>query len=53
MIPIHDNIRARHFPLVNTVLIIINLIFVFFEASIGTESLQNLIVNNGLVPSDF
>lgn len=53
MIPVRDNIHARRFPVVNTTLIIVNVLVFFFEASLGTETLQNLIQNYGLTSYGF
>ena len=53
MIPIHDNIRSRRFPIVNTILIIINVVVFFIEASLKTGQLEYLIQNYGLSSSGF
>lgn len=53
MIPIRDTIRSRQFPLVNTTFIIINVLIFFFEASLGSRSLDRLFYAFGLVPASF
>jgi membrane associated rhomboid family serine protease len=53
MIPIRDTIRARRFPIVNTLLIILNVMVFFLEASLGSRILNRLIFTFGLVPVRF
>ncbi len=53
MIPIRDTIRARRFPIVNTLLIILNVVVFFLEASLGSRTLNRLIFTFGLVPVRF
>ena len=53
MIPIRDTIRARRFPLVNTTLIVLNVLVFLFEVSLGAGSLDRFIFSFGLVPANF
>lgn len=53
MIPIRDTITSRHFPAVNTALIIFNVLVFLFEASLGPFALGRFINNFGLVPVRF
>jgi membrane associated rhomboid family serine protease len=53
MIPIRDTVRARHFPVVNTSLIILNVLAFLFESSLGSQTLERLIFAYGLVPAQF
>jgi membrane associated rhomboid family serine protease len=53
MIPIRDTIRARRFPIVNTLLIVLNVMIFFFDVSLGPRSLNRLIFTFGLVPVRF
>jgi membrane associated rhomboid family serine protease len=53
MIPIRDTIRARRFPIVNTLLIVLNVLVFFFEVSLGSRTLNRLILTFGLVPVRF
>jgi membrane associated rhomboid family serine protease len=50
MIPIRDTIRARSFPLVNTTLIVINVLIFIFENSLSPQALDKLVYNFGMVP---
>ena len=50
MIPIRDTVRAQRFPVVNTLLIILNVLVFLFEASLGPGALNRLIFTLGLVP---
>lgn len=53
MIPIRDTITSRHFPAVNTALIIFNVLVFLFEASLDPLALGRFINNFGLVPVRF
>jgi membrane associated rhomboid family serine protease len=50
MIPIRDNIPSRSFPLVNTILIVINVLVFIFELSLGQGQLESFILEFGVVP---
>ena len=50
MIPIKDNLPSRRFPLVNTTIIIANVLVFLFESLLPDNSLNTLINNFGLVP---
>lgn len=53
MIPIRDTIRSRRFPVVNTILIIVNVLLFLLEYWIGSAQLDRLIGGYGLVPQGF
>lgn len=50
MIPIRDNIRSRHFPIVTVTLIFINIAVFIYELSLSQSGLNALAVNYGVVP---
>ena len=52
MIPIRDTVPSRSFPIVNTTLIIVNVLVFFYELSLGSD-LPNFINKYGLVPASF
>ncbi|MER3446501.1 MAG: rhomboid family intramembrane serine protease [Candidatus Dadabacteria bacterium] len=52
MIPIRDTIPSRSFPIVNTILIIVNIVVFFYELSLGSR-LPYFINHYGLVPASF
>lgn len=53
MFPIKDTIRARSFPMVNWILIILNALVFTFEISMSDASLNRFIYTWGLVPSQI
>jgi membrane associated rhomboid family serine protease len=53
MIPIRDTVRAQHFPVVNTILIILNILIFLYESSLGPRGLERFIFMFGLVPAQF
>ncbi len=53
MIPIRDTVRAQHFPVVNTLLIIVNVLIFLFESSLGPRGLERFIFTFGLIPAQF
>lgn len=53
MIPLRDTVPARRFPIVNTVLIGLNVVVFLVEFTIGPQELQALIGACGLVPARF
>lgn len=50
MIPIKDNIKSRHFPIVNITLIILNIGVFIYELSLSQGQLTGLILTYGVVP---
>jgi len=53
MIPLRDTIPARRFPIVNTSIIVLNVLVFLFESVLGPEQLDQLIWTWGLVPDRF
>jgi membrane associated rhomboid family serine protease len=53
MIPLRDNIPARRFPLVNTAIIMANVLIFLFQISMGPGALQRFVYGFGLVPAEF
>ena len=53
MIPLRDTIPARRFPVVNTVLIGVNVLVFLFEVALGPEQLGLFIATCGLAPARF
>jgi membrane associated rhomboid family serine protease len=53
MIPLRDTIPSRRFPLVNTVLIGLNVLVFLFESVLGAEQRELFVSNWGLVPTRF
>jgi membrane associated rhomboid family serine protease len=54
MFPIRDSIPTRNFPVVNTVLIVLNiLIFIFVQPTGGTYEEATFFTNWGLVPHQY
>jgi membrane associated rhomboid family serine protease len=53
MIPLRDTIRSRRFPVVNTVLIALNVIVFLGESRMGSPALTGLVYSFGLVPDGF
>ena len=51
MIPIRDTIRSRSFPLVNWVIIILNVAVFFIQSNLSSSGLENLIQNFALIPA--
>ncbi|UCF71936.1 MAG: rhomboid family intramembrane serine protease [Deltaproteobacteria bacterium] len=52
MIPIRDTIRSKNYPVVNTVIIVLN-VLVFFMQPSGGEGLKSFIFTYGLVPARY
>jgi membrane associated rhomboid family serine protease len=52
MIPIRDTIPSRHYPVINTVIIVANILFFMVEMSQG-EALNRFIYIYGLVPARY
>jgi len=53
MLPIRDTIPARRFPVVNTALILLNVLVFWFEQSLSPAQLDGFIAVFGLVPAHF
>jgi membrane associated rhomboid family serine protease len=53
MIPLRDSIPSRRFPVVNTLLIVANVLVFLFEVSMGPQALNRFIVVFGAVPARF
>ncbi|GAB4534804.1 MAG: rhomboid family intramembrane serine protease [Anaerolineae bacterium] len=53
MIPIQDTVPARRFPLVNTILIALNVLIFWLETSLGSQAQQQFIFQFGLIPAKF
>jgi membrane associated rhomboid family serine protease len=53
MLPIRDNIRSNSFPIVNWLLIGINIIVFLFELTLSPSNLDKFIQTFGLVPSSL
>jgi membrane associated rhomboid family serine protease len=53
MIPIRDTIRSRRFPVVNTILIILNVVVFLLEYWVDPRVLDRIIGSYGLVPQGF
>jgi len=53
MIPIRDTVRAQRFPIVNTLLIILNGLVFWFELSLEGRELEQFIFTFGLIPARF
>jgi len=53
VIPLRDTIRARSFPVVNTSIIVVNVLFFLVETSLSPDQLGHLIGVCGLVPARF
>lgn len=50
MIPLRDNVRSNSFPIVNTVIIILNIIVFIYEIYLGS-GIRRFIMENGLIPA--
>jgi membrane associated rhomboid family serine protease len=53
MIPLRDSIPSRSFPVVNTLLIVANVLVFLFEVSMGPQALNRFIFVFGAVPARF
>src|SRR5512138_481398 len=51
MIPLYDTVRARKFPLVNIILIVLNVLVFLYELQLGSSGLERFIQTWGLVPA--
>ncbi len=52
MIPIRDSVKAKTFPVINTIIIAINALVFFYELSLG-EQLNQFFFEYGLIPENF
>ena len=52
MFPLKDNIPAKNFPAVNIGLIVINVVFYFYQVSYG-HRVDQLIMSFGFIPARF
>jgi len=53
MIPLRDTIPARRFPVVNTAVIVLNVLVFLFETALGPQQQDQFIWQWGLVPAQF
>lgn len=53
MIPLRDTIRSRRFPVVNTMIIVVNVVAFLVETWLEPRSLDRLFFTLGLVPDGF
>ena len=53
MIPLRDTIRSRRFPIVNVVLLIMNVAVFLWETLMGSAELEQFIMRFGLTPALF
>lgn len=53
MIPLKDSPKSRIFPVINILLIMVNLLFFLFQLSLSDAQLQNLVMHYGLRPQVF
>ncbi len=53
MIPLRDTVPSQRFPIINILLIIVNVLIFFFETSMGSNGLERFIFTFGLIPARF
>ena len=53
MIPLRDTISARRFPIVNTAIIVLNVLVFLFESILTPDQLDQVVWLGGLVPAYF
>jgi len=51
MFPIRDTIRSRSFPIVNWLIIILNVLVFFFQSNLSASGLENFINDFALIPA--
>jgi membrane associated rhomboid family serine protease len=51
MIPLYDTVRTRKFPLVNVLLIVVNVLVFLYELQLSSSGLEHFISTWGLVPA--
>ena len=52
MFPIRDTIRSRSFPIVNWVIIILNVLVFFFQSNLSGSGLERFINDFALIPAN-
>ncbi|MEQ8201233.1 MAG: rhomboid family intramembrane serine protease [Syntrophomonadaceae bacterium] len=50
MIPLRDNVRSEHFPVITVVIIALNTLIFMYEVSLGEAGMNELVYIFGLVP---
>ncbi len=53
MFPLYDTVRSHKFPLVNLLLIVINILAYLYELQMGPQALRGFIFTWGLIPARF
>mgnify|MGYP000939925457 FL=1 len=53
MIPLRDSTRSEHFPIITVILIAINTLIFYYEASLGEEGMNQIAYIFGLVPAYY
>jgi len=53
MFPLYDTVRSRRFPLVNLLLIVVNILAFLYELQMPSGALQSFIFTWGLIPVRF
>ncbi|KJS84343.1 MAG: protease [Peptococcaceae bacterium BICA1-8] len=53
MIPLRDTVKSQSFPIINTTIIILNILIFFGESSLTDMELSELLYRFGLIPSWF
>jgi membrane associated rhomboid family serine protease len=51
MLPLYDTVRSHKFPLINLVLIVSNILALFYEQQLSTNQLERFIFTWGVVPA--
>ncbi len=53
MIPLYDTLRARRFPAVTVLLVVVNALVFYYELRLGRPGLESFIRTWGLIPSNL
>lgn len=53
MFPIRDTLRSKHFPIVNWLLIIANVLVFLYEVSLPSQALNRFIYQFAIIPENF
>ncbi len=53
MIPIQDEIRPRNFPLINWIIIVVNLIIFIYELRLPDNAIEGFFSTYGIVPANY
>lgn len=53
MIPLRDSTHSEHFPLITVILIALNTLIFYYEASLSEQSMNQLVYIFGLVPAYY